>query len=484
MPILRAGGVGEEEVIRPTSRLSVMPSHSHQPTAHPPRLRHPFQHPLLHLPLLFALLLLLSSSLPPINGQVDASVNWPPAPSLAELQQELVDLRHERDLWQQQKASIHSTLLTLQRQLTDLSAPPTPTPRTDVLPSDAAPTHLTIQLIDRQQIFPPSLLPSVWQTLLSLFADNSIAGNIQVAVSRLSSSPSPSTHPNPSLPDTAPTPEAPLPHTPPPWSPTALPLAHPSFPDLLVPSPTLPPYNASTPASVYQEVIRTEFLHAYGGYVRDSFPHDHYHPVHPRDDDSYHMHLTLVDALDTLLLMNLTAHYSHAFHHLSTHLTFGHQDNINVFETTIRVLGALLSCHAMTGEEWLLSAARSLGDLLLNAFASPTGVPWGTISLGSRVVYNPAWAGGASTVSELTSIQLEFQYLSRATGDPKYEDVVDAVMEVVKEAGVALYPQFMSVQDGKLQGGTITLGARVDSLYEYLLKSHSTTSHALTTRTT
>ena len=182
------------------------------------------------------------------------------------------------------------------------------------------------------------------------------------------------------------------------------------------------------------------------------------------------MHLTAVDALDTLLLLNLSSHYRSTSAFLSQHLRFGHQNDVNVFETTIRVLGALLSSHALTSDAWPLQAAQSLAQLLLHAFNSPTGVPWGTLSFGNRVAYNPAWAGGASTVSELASIQLEFQYLSRVTGDPRYEDAVDAVMQVVKEAGVDLYPQFMNVQDGALQGGVITLGARVDSLYEYLLK--------------
>ena len=498
----------------------------HRTVASPPLIRPcPSASPCILLHVRLLLLLLLSALCllqPPACIAQDSRPSstdggQPAHPSATDLLQQLQQLQREREEWQAQKAAIRLTLTNLQQQLdgSDSSAftppplPPSPSlgvsgeaEASDASPlpdpsTSSSPAMLTVQLVDPHQLFPASALPSVWQTLVPLLADNGIAGAIRVTIARLIPSPPPSSPPllhqnstvitsasrsaeAPSTPTPDPTSLLPQPPLPGPWSPIPHPPPHPSFPSLLSPPPLLPPYSPSTPPSQYQQLIRAELLHAYGGYIRDAFPHDHYHPLTRTGTDSYHMHLTLVDALDTLLITQPTTStstpspFSHALDYLTSHLTFGHQDNVNVFETTIRVLGALLATHHLTNHSYpfLLTAATSLADHLLPAFLSPTGVPWGTISMGGKVVYNPAWAGGASTVAEVASIQMEFQYLSRLTGDARYEDAVDAAMMRVREAGVSLYPQFISVQDGRLQGVVLTLGARVDSLYECMLKQY------------
>lgn len=40
--------------------------------------------------------------------------------------------------------------------------------------------------------------------------------------------------------------------------------------------------------------------------------------------------------------------------------------------------------------------AQEIGDILMRAFDTPTGIPHGTINLKSLRSYNPSWAGGAS----------------------------------------------------------------------------------------
>lgn len=42
--------------------------------------------------------------------------------------------------------------------------------------------------------------------------------------------------------------------------------------------------------------------------------------------------------------------------------------------------------------------AQEIGDLLMFAFDTPTGIPHGTINLKSLRSYNPSWSGGASGV--------------------------------------------------------------------------------------
>ena len=273
-----------------------------------------------------------------------------------------------------------------------------------------------------------------------------------------------------------------------------------SYPNLLLPPPTLPPYSPSTPASTYRPYLRTEFLHAYHAYCRDAWGLDDYMPVTRRGSVSYGMSLTMVDALDTLILMEEWGEAERAVQWMADHLRFGHQQDINVFETTIRILGSLLSSAHLINTTTtldlppttrdalstiLLTHAHTLGTHLLHAFQTPLGIPYGTLSLQTRTMYNPGWSGGSSTMAELGSVQLEFQYLTRVTGKEEYEEAVDGVMWAVRRMNRSLYGQFMSVDKGEMTSNVLTLGARVDSLYEYFLKvsQHTHTQHARTSST-
>jgi endoplasmic reticulum Man9GlcNAc2 1,2-alpha-mannosidase len=78
-------------------------------------------------------------------------------------------------------------------------------------------------------------------------------------------------------------------------------------------------------------------------------------------------------------------------------------------------------CHALTG--------------CLDGCCRPTGVPLGTINLKRGYAHNSDVPG--SSISEVATLQLEFQYLSYHTGNMSYANAVDKVMRVL-EVGVAL----------------------------------------------
>jgi mannosidase alpha-like ER degradation enhancer 2 len=58
--------------------------------------------------------------------------------------------------------------------------------------------------------------------------------------------------------------------------------------------------------------------------------------------------VTLIDSLDTLVLMGEYEEFRVAVGVLSAHIrSFDYDINVSVFETTIRILGGLLSAHLM-----------------------------------------------------------------------------------------------------------------------------------------
>lgn len=61
-----------------------------------------------------------------------------------------------------------------------------------------------------------------------------------------------------------------------------------------------------------------------------------------------------------------------------------------------------------------------LANRLMPGFRSSSGVPYSDVNLQTGHAHPPTW-GQDSTVSEISTVQLEFRDISRVTGDSKYE---------------------------------------------------------------
>jgi mannosyl-oligosaccharide alpha-1,2-mannosidase len=187
------------------------------------------------------------------------------------------------------------------------------------------------------------------------------------------------------------------------------------------------------------------------------------------------MGVTTVDSIDTLLLADLPQEYLDARQWTVDELKFGtpEQEDINLFETTIRVVGGLLGAFELSQDQQFVEMAADVATRMADiAFQDPFGIPYGTIGLKSGKAFNPSWVSGASAVSEIGTLQLEFSYLSHLTGDSSLEKKGRRVMRHLERLNVTdgLYPIYLSPTTGKFLAVPVTLGARGDSVYEYLLK--------------
>lgn len=60
------------------------------------------------------------------------------------------------------------------------------------------------------------------------------------------------------------------------------------------------------PASGYRQIaVLNAFKHAWGGYKKYAWGHDHVKPISRKHQDWFNLGLTIVDSLDTLWIMNL-----------------------------------------------------------------------------------------------------------------------------------------------------------------------------------
>ena len=100
--------------------------------------------------------------------------------------------------------------------------------------------------------------------------------------------------------------------------------------------------------------------------------------------------MTLIDVLDTFIVLDDRQGFEKAVKNVIEWVSFDVNTKPQVFETTIRVLGGLLSGHIFanrTGQPFhlpwyrgeLLELAHDLGKRLLPAFATPTGLPYARV---------------------------------------------------------------------------------------------------------
>uniref|UniRef100_UPI00398EE898 mannosyl-oligosaccharide 1,2-alpha-mannosidase IA-like isoform X2 n=1 Tax=Pristiophorus japonicus TaxID=55135 RepID=UPI00398EE898 len=183
---------------------------------------------------------------------------------------------------------------------------------------------------------------------------------------------------------------------------------------------------------------------------------------------------TIVDSLDTLFIMGLQEEYREAKEWVENNLDFNVNGEVSLFEVTIRFVGGLLSAYYLTGDELFKIKAIELGEKLLPAFNTPTGIPWALINLRSGVGRNWGWAsGGSSILAEFGTLHLEFVHLSEVSGNPKFAEKVMTVRKVLNrlEKPHGLYPNYLSPVTGHWGQHHVSIGGLGDSFYEYLIKS-------------
>lgn len=230
------------------------------------------------------------------------------------------------------------------------------------------------------------------------------------------------------------------------------------------------------PTNERQRTVRDAFLHAWRGYKEYAFGHDHLRPVSRTYQEWMECGLTILDSLDTMLIMGLNEEFAEAKQWVEKDLDFDKNRFVNLFESTIRLLGGLLSAYHLSGDPIFLTKAEDIGKRLLPAIsASPTAVPFSDVNLRTGSKRQPSWSVDSS-LAEVASLQLEFRELSRLTGNLTYEQLSFRISEHIHEQpcnqrGGGLCPMYISPNDGLFkESGTLTFGARADSYYEYLLK--------------
>jgi hypothetical protein len=275
-----------------------------------------------------------------------------------------------------------------------------------------------------------------------------------------------------------------------------------------------------------REKVRNMFTHGYDSYMKYGAPNSEVKPISCKGqlfDLSRTKYLTLIDSMDLLIIMGNYTEFARSVERVryegsntiwmeETGL-FAVDQNVSVFETSIRSLGGLLSSHLMAlrfipdgviplhhvfdsnnlvRDDWsfpdnttsssspsvekhwsydgsLLTLAQDLADRLLPAFETSTGIPYGTVNLVKGV------PKGETTIASLAgggSMTLEFELLTRLTGEPVYGFVAMRAVKSLwrRRSSLGLLGKHIDVVSGRWVESVSGIGSNSDSFYEYLGK--------------
>ena len=163
---------------------------------------------------------------------------------------------------------------------------------------------------------------------------------------------------------------------------------------------------------------------------------DEYHPLSRKGSNltwQGGVGFMVVDAIDTMQIMGLKEEYASARNWIANDLTFERDGTFNTFETTIRVLGGLLSAYHLSDKDPVfLEKAKDLADRLLVAFDTPSGLPTSDVNLRARIQLKHV---APVSTAEASTLQLEFRYLSYIAHEDRYWKKAEQVNRVLDKWG-------------------------------------------------
>jgi mannosyl-oligosaccharide alpha-1,2-mannosidase len=217
------------------------------------------------------------------------------------------------------------------------------------------------------------------------------------------------------------------------------------------------------------EEVKGELAWAWDNYRQHAWGKDEIKPISGGSSTfplkGHHLGLTLIEALDTLWVMELDSRFQDGVDWARHNLDFAVDGEVSVFETSIRLVGGLLSAHHACGEPFLLAKAAELADRLLPAFDTPTGMPCRLVNLKTG-----ARRESVTSPADIATYLAEWGTLTRLTGDGRYAAAAKRAMRALfdRRSKRDLVATKIDVLTGEWRSRRATVGSYCDSFFETL----------------
>ncbi|WPG99365.1 mannosyl-oligosaccharide alpha-1,2-mannosidase 1b [Acrodontium crateriforme] len=238
------------------------------------------------------------------------------------------------------------------------------------------------------------------------------------------------------------------------------------------------------------DAVKEAFQHAWDGYYKYAFPNDELHPVSNGFSNSRNgWGASAADAFSTALVMSKADIVNEILDYIPK-INWGvsyDNEQVSLFETTIRYLGGILSAYDfLTGPRAnlaknkqnvpkLLEQAAHLANNLSFAFDTPTGIPSNNLYVGNGTT-DGSTNNGIATIGTLV---LEWTHLSDLTGNTTYAELTQKgesyllnPMPKSSEPWEGLVGTNVDLNTGKFLDASGGWNGGDDSFYEYLIKMY------------
>eukprot|EP01080_Neovahlkampfia_damariscottae_P002502 gene2502-3208_t len=222
------------------------------------------------------------------------------------------------------------------------------------------------------------------------------------------------------------------------------------------------------------------FYHAYDNYMTHAFPKDELKPLSCEGFDTWvSSQLTLVDTLDTLVIIGNNTEFIKGVKYVVEHANFEKDIPVSVFETNIRIVGGLISAHLLASDKKIMSdykgellpILKDLVDRLSHAFKTTTGIPYGTVNFKNGVPPNEV---KVTSVAGAGTFLLEFGLLSHLLGNSSYLEMAEKATIAIFErrSALGLVGNHINIETGHWTLKESGIGSSIDSFFEYLFKGY------------
>src|SRR4051794_8713968 len=207
--------------------------------------------------------------------------------------------------------------------------------------------------------------------------------------------------------------------------------------------------------------VRTQLLWAWNSYADQCFGQDQIKPVTGTAAPFFFpagppLGLTIVEALDTLYVMGLDRELEAGIRWAADHLQFDIDGDVQVFETSIRLVGGLLSAWYATRDRKLLVLAKDLADRLSPAFIkSATGMPYRFETLKPGAVRDPL-----TSPAEIGTYVAEWGMLGGALDDRRYFDLAKRAVRSLfdRRSRIGLVADTINIETGNWVSRRASIG--------------------------
>ena len=244
------------------------------------------------------------------------------------------------------------------------------------------------------------------------------------------------------------------------------------------------------------QAIIDAYVRSWNAYDEYAFGHDQLLPLNRSFTDPWNgWGVTIVDAIDTAIVMNLTDIVTKQLSFIPTiDFTSSPKQLVEIFDINIRYVGGLLGAYDLLNSglfpnpypqsdvDSLLAQAVSLSNGLAIAYNTPTGLPTGEVNFTTmqpnyttftyeNVTYN------ATNTAQAGTFLLEWFRLSDLTGDETFRNLATkSESYLVNPSPPPTYPGLVGTELNTDTGDFITFDggwhSGVDSFLEYLIKSY------------